>query len=122
MENEKSKVILDFLADDKYVPMKAKEIAFILGVGKERYAEFNEILQSLVNDYKIACTKKGKYYLVDENVYKTGTIRLNQKGFGFVKVENSEDEIFVEASNINGALNGDEVIVEVFDYIRKLRA
>ena len=117
MEDEKSKVILNFLADEKYVPMKAKEIAFVLGVGKERYAEFNEILQNLVKDYKVMCTKKGKYYLVDKNLYKTGILRLNQRGFGFVKIENSEDEIFISENNINNALNGDTVIVEVFDYI-----
>ena len=40
---EKKKIVLEFMSDDKYVPMKAKEIAFILGVTKDKYAEFNQV-------------------------------------------------------------------------------
>ena len=114
MSNEE-KVILDFLADKSYVPMKAKEIAFILGVGKERYSEFREILDKLVSEYKIQCTKKGKYLLVDSELFKSGDLRLNQKGFGFVKIENTEEEVFIDEKNINNALNGDKVVIEIFD-------
>ena len=114
MDNRES-AILNFLADEAYVPMKAKEMAFVLGVEKERYSEFREILEKLVSDYKVQCTKKGKYMLIDNNLYKTGEIRLNAKGFGFVKLENSDEEIFVSEKNINNALNGDLVIVQLFE-------
>ena len=111
---EKKKVVLEFMNDDKYVPMKAKEIAFILGVTKDKFAEFHEVLKELENEYKIQCTKKGKYLLVDSNVYKTGTLRLNQKGFGFVEIDKNE-EVFISKGNINNALNEDLVLVEILD-------
>ena len=42
-----------------------------------------------------------------------GTYRKNQKGFGFVKVEEKEDEIYIAKENSLNALNGDIVEVEI---------
>lgn len=114
MEENKD-IILKFMSDDKYVPMKAKEMAFILGVPKEKYTEFHQILKNLEDEYKIQSTKRGKYILVESNEYKTGILRLNTKGFGFVKLQNSDEEIFIANSNLKNALNGDEVVVKIID-------
>lgn len=114
MEENKD-IILKFMSDDKYVPMKAKEMAFILGVPKEKYTEFHQILKNLEVEYKIQSTKRGKYILVESNEYKTGILRLNTKGFGFVKLQNSDEEIFIANSNLKNALNGDEVVVKIID-------
>ena len=113
---ENRDIILNFMKDEKYVPMKAKELAFIFGVPKTKYTEFHTILNELENEYKIQQTKKGKYMLVEDNMYKTGTLRLNQKGFGFVIINDSDEEIFISEKNINKALNDDEVIVKVIEY------
>ena len=112
---ENRKIILNFMRNEQYVPMKAKDMAFILGVPKQKYAEFREILDELENEFKIQQTKKGKYMLVDESVYKTGVLRLNSKGFGFVKLPDSDDEIFVSRDNMNKALNDDEVLVQIIE-------
>ena len=112
---ENKKIILDFLRNEQYVPMKAKDMAFILGVPKQKYAEFREILDELKREFKVQQSKKGKYMLVDESVYKTGVLRLNSKGFGFVKVQDSDEEIFVSRENANKALNDDEVLVQIVE-------
>lgn len=112
---ENKQIILDFMNNEQYVPMKAKDIAFILGVPKTKYNEFHDILKQLENEYKIECTKKGKYMLVDNTRYITGVLRLNQKGFGFVKLEDAEEEIFISKEYINNALNEDTVLIELFD-------
>ena len=44
---------------------------------------------------------------------KIGTYRKNQKGFGFVKVEEQEDEIYISKENSLNALNEDTVCVEI---------
>ena len=88
---QNKEIILKFMSDEKYVPMKPKEMAFILGVPKDRYAEFNLIIKELESEFKIQLTKKGKCMLVDSNSYKIGVLRLNQRKFGFVKVDDSED-------------------------------
>ena len=40
-------------------------------------------------------------------------MRTNKKGFGFVDVSNQEEDVFVGIDNMNGAINGDKVLVEI---------
>ena len=42
-----------------------------------------------------------------------GIFRANEKGFGFVEVENQEEDFFIPAKSTNGALNGDTVRVSI---------
>lgn len=42
-----------------------------------------------------------------------GTYRKNQKGFGFVKIEGQEDEIYISRENSKNALNGDTVAIKI---------
>ncbi len=42
-----------------------------------------------------------------------GIFRANEKGFGFVEIENLEQDLFIPAKNVNGALNGDTVRVSI---------
>ena len=51
--------------------------------------------------------------LKDES-YKLGTFRRNGRGFGFVNV-GEEDEIFISPKLTKNALDGDEVLIRIFD-------
>ena len=42
-----------------------------------------------------------------------GIYRKNQKGFGFVKIEDQEDEIYISRENSKNALNGDTVAIKI---------
>ncbi len=44
---------------------------------------------------------------------KIGIYRKNQKGFGFVKLEDQEDEIYIAKEHSLSALNGDVVSIEI---------
>ena len=44
-----------------------------------------------------------------------GIYRRNPKGFGFVKIENLEDEIYISKENSLNALNGDTVVIKIYD-------
>jgi len=118
MEN-KEKLILDFMNEDSYVPMKAKEIAILLNVPKKEYKDLIVILNKLEEEYKIQKNRKNKYSLIDNTKFVTGTYRANEKGFGFVKIDtktiNSDEEIYISKSNTKKSLNGDTVLVEIID-------
>ena len=45
----KEDIILEFMKDEDYTPMKAKEIAIILGVPKKEYSKFTEAIKRPVN-------------------------------------------------------------------------
>lgn len=118
MVNKKN-IILDFMKEENYTPMKAKEIATILGVPKKEYNKFVETLKELEEDYKIVRNNKNRYKLIGNN-YTLGTYRKNQKGFGFVKIENQE-EIYISKEDSLNALNGDTVLVEITEEKNKIK-
>ena len=74
--------------------------------------EVCKTLVELQNEYKIRYTKKGKYEVDTNSNVKIGVLIGNRKGFGFVDIEGTED-VFVSRDNINGAIHGDKVAVEI---------
>ena len=118
---EQAKKILDLMSDDDYVPMKAKEIAMIMRVPKNEYHNFLEVIGKLELELKIEKNRKNRYKLSDKTYYE-GYYRKNQKGFGFVRIEDREDEIYVSKENSLNALNGDHVLIEIIDEENKIKS
>lgn len=116
---KKEEIILEFMKDPEYKPMKAKEIAIILGVPKKEYPKFQEAIAELEKEFKIGKNHKNKYKVIEEE-YKEGNFRKNAKGFGFVNI-GEEDEIYISKENTNNALNGDIVLVEILEEKNKLK-
>ena len=58
---DKQDTILNFMKDNEYTPMKAKEMAILLGVPKHEYNQFLDILKELEENYKIVKNRKSKY-------------------------------------------------------------
>lgn len=45
----------------------------------------------------------------------SGTFRGNEKGFGFVKLEGKDDEVYISRGNTKDALNGDKVLIKIIN-------
>ena len=45
----------------------------------------------------------------------SGTFRGNEKGFGFVKLEGEDDEVYISRGNTKDALNGDKVLIKIIN-------
>ena len=118
---EKKKIILDILAGEFYVPMKIKELAIVLNVPKNNREELAYVVNLLESEGKLVITKRGKIML-PEKLGKTdekmeadlieGVFEANQRGFGFIRMEDGED-IFVPESQVHGALHMDKVLVKI---------
>ena len=117
---EKQELILNFMKDENYTPMKAKEIAIFLGVPKKEYNQFLDTIKYLEENYQIVKNRKNRYRLIGEN-FVEGTYRKNQRGFGFVKIENREDEIYIAKEDSLNALNGDRVLIEITEEQNKVK-
>ena len=50
-----------------------------------------------------------------ENNCFEGSYRKNSKGFGFVKCDELEDEVYISKENSKGALNGDYVLIKILE-------
>ena len=118
---EREQKILEFMNDDDYVPMKAKEIAMLMRVPKNEYHDFLEIIGKLELELKIEKNRKNRYK-ISQKTYYEGYYRKNQKGFGFVRIEDREDEIYISKENSLNALNGDHVLIEIIDEENKIKS
>ncbi len=74
-----------------------------------------EVLNKLVKDLKVRFTKKGKFVKFDDNSQKIGIFAGNRKGFGFVIIDGESKDYFIPRNNVNGAVDGDEVVIKVLD-------
>ena len=72
-------------------------------------------LSKLIKDLKIRFTNKGKYAKFDDKSQKIGVFAANKRGFGFVIVDDEDKDYHVSYENVNGAIDGDEVVIKVID-------
>lgn len=111
---EKKQMILDLMGEDSYRPMKLKELSFFLQVSPvERYI-LAELLDELLQEGRIEKTSKGKYKLTKKKIF-AGIFEATKRGFGFVRVDGLEKDIFIPEDETGGAFHKDEVLVEVTD-------
>ncbi len=91
------------------------EINDLLGLkSSEELRNLQEVLNELVDEYLVFYTKKGKYILLDNCPgLKIGRLSVSKKGFGFIILDR-EDDIYVDAKNMNDAIHDDIVLAEVF--------
>lgn len=108
----RKKVVLDFICDEQYKPMKIKEMAFFLQVKPEERELLKAILKELEEEGYIECTPKGKYVRLEQKAIE-GVFECTQKGFGFVRTEQEIGDIFIPKERIHGALHQDRVLVSI---------
>ncbi|MGN7477994.1 ribonuclease R [Solibacillus silvestris] len=103
------------MKDDSYKPMTVSEIEDIFEL--EEADEFRELVKTLVKmeaQGQIVRSRSNRYGLPERMNLLRGRFIGNAKGFGFVAPEEEGmDDIFIPAHEINGALNGDTVLVRV---------
>lgn len=91
----------------------AFEIRDILGISTTKELEqMLDLLNELESNLTIYHTNKDKYMALEYSHLKKGKIAVSEKGFGFVLM-GDEPDIYVDAKNLNGAIDGDLVIVEL---------
>ena len=75
--------------------------------------EFSDELRKLEDEVIVYHSNKDKYMMLEKSHLRKGVMRTNKKGFGFVEIENMDDDVYVAADNMNGAIHDDIVLVEI---------
>ena len=70
-------------------------------------------LEALEKEVLIYHSNKDKYMLLKDSPLKRGVVRANKKGFVFVDVDDMDEDVYVNKSNVNGAIDDDVVLVEI---------
>ena len=80
--------------------------------GMEEITELEDNLKELVTEGILHMSKNREYMLMSKTKsLKVGKLRINKNGNGFVECE--PEDIFVHSNDLNGAINGDFVEVEI---------
>lgn len=114
-KNELQERILAFMKDEDYKPLTVAEIedAFEL----EEADEFKELVKTLVKmeaQGLVVRSRSNRYGLPERMNLLRGRFIGHAKGFGFVTPEEEGmDDIFIPPHDINGAINGDTVLIRV---------
>lgn len=110
---ERKEKILECMKSPAYVPMKRKDMRVLLGVPEEDRTYFEQIIAELIDEGKIFETKRGKLAVPETLQMATGTFISHAKGFGFVAPDEGGADIFIPASETNGAMQKDRVLYKV---------
>ena len=106
----KKQMLLAFMKENTYRPMKLKELAGFFQISKQNREELKQVINCLLAEGMIAVDEKGRYR-IEGSEKKKGTFCGTSRGFGFVSIEGMEEDIFIPESETNGALDGDIVQV-----------
>lgn len=108
-------VIVEFMKEENYKPLKKEELAKIFDIHRKEMKEFTKLLDDMEKEGLIFLGDKGKYMLPEKANLIIGKLDGNPKGFGFVRPENKEmGDIFISMNNLHGALHGDKVMVSLY--------
>ncbi len=88
------------------------ELCSRLDANVEEIQRVQEILNEMVQNFEVYYTNKGKYILFENcKDIEIGEIDVHPKGFGFLLLPG--DDVHIDKNMLNGAIDGDIVIVEI---------
>lgn len=105
-----AKRIAELVRDPIYRPMRAKDMAVLMGIPKQERRDFQSVLERLVSEDRIGLSVGGRYGR-RENLTQEGVFHANPRGFGFVTIEGRERDVFIPAEQVHQAMDGDSVRV-----------
>lgn len=110
--NIRKEMLTNMFNDENYRPMKLKELCVLLNVPKDEREDLKLILDRMVSEGLITIGSRGCYEkpAPDELV---GTFLGTQRGFGFVRVDGRENDIFIPEEYTKNAFHEDEVAVKI---------
>ncbi|MFQ6793747.1 MAG: ribonuclease R [Thomasclavelia sp.] len=106
--------ILELLKDPEYIYRTVDLLAKELGHQKsDQFVKLVKTLNQLEDEGLVVRDKYNNYYLPEQlNIY-VGVLSLNKRGYGFVKTDRLEKDIFIGKNDLKGAFNQDTVLVEL---------
>ncbi|MBQ3120386.1 MAG: VacB/RNase II family 3'-5' exoribonuclease, partial [Peptococcaceae bacterium] len=96
-------------------PLSEEELAEVFAVDTvDALVQLKGLLKELENDGTLVLSRKNRYGRPAQFNLLIGKISRHPKGFGFLMQEDADaDDIFIPASELKGAMNGDRVIVRI---------
>ena len=106
--------LLQFMQEDAYKPMDLSELTAVFDIKSNEYKAFKKVLKTMEREGLIVRNQKEKYSTPERSGLITGRLQGHPRGFGFLISEvEGEKDVFISASSMNSAMNGDRVLVKI---------
>jgi len=118
-----SRSIIDILRNNSGKTYNYKQIASVLGVNDA--SSRNQIIKKLAQlaaKKEIEEVERGKFKIEGNKNYYTGVLDVTTKGYGYVMVEEFDEDVFIAEKDLNTAFNGDTVEVYIYNRRRKKKS
>ncbi|MDI3518999.1 MAG: ribonuclease [Caldanaerobacter sp.] len=108
--------LLQLLREEDYKPSKIEEIMDMLHIDYNQRKILEATLKEMEKEGLVFKTKRGKYALPERLGLVRGRIDGHPRGYGFlIPEEQGIKDIFIPISGMNGAMDGDLVLVRVIE-------
>lgn len=108
------KDILTFIEQSELTSVEVSDISEGLDrTGSKAFKKLVNAIAELEREGRIVLTQQGRFKLKEAEPVMQGVFSGTDKGFGFVPIEEFEEDIFIPPHETNSALNGDLVTIEV---------
>lgn len=106
--------LLSFMREEAYRPMDIQELVAVFDISPDEYKSFKKVLKTMEKEGLIVRTKKDKFGVPERLGLVSGKLEVHAKGYGFLIPDvEGEKDVFIPSSSMNGAMNGDKVLVQV---------
>jgi ribonuclease R len=110
--------IVRFLKERAERPVRAKEIARALKVDSREYAAFKRTLREMEDAGEIYRVRRGRYAAPSRINLVVGHLQVTRGGHGFVVPDKGDGDVFVPASRLGHAYDGDRVVARIERRVR----
>ena len=108
--------VLKLVSEPDYTPITLKAMARRFEVPTDDYAEFRQVVKSLVKEGKLELARDKTLRKPDHSSAIIGLFRRSSQGFGFVRPHTATaraDQIYIPPEAAGDASSGDEVVVKI---------
>ncbi len=105
--------VLDFIRSESGRPLRPRELSRALRVPENDYRRFRRLLVQLEREGAIVRLRNNRFGPPEGLNLAAGVLSVNPDGFGFVRRDDGNPDIFVGPGGLRGALHGDRVVVRI---------
>ncbi len=112
---ELTREVLEILSRNSGQAFNYKQVAKQLNITDSYYRQMiSDLLDELTKQDLVQEIYPGKFRVKSSRGYITGTVDMTRMGYGFIKTDELEDDVFISANNLKTALHGDKVKVRLY--------
>ena len=109
---KRKEVLTSFFLDDKYTPVTRKQIAVIFNINKNDQQILDTMLEEIQSEGIVYIDESKRFISFAKSNLVKCTYLSKSSSFGFGLVDSGED-IYISTKNLNSAMDGDEILVEI---------